>query len=180
MGIRSMKGGPLAARRKTLASAILAAALAALPFTAGAEAPKTVPAFSLKDLEGKPRASEEWRGQVLLIDFWATWCAACRETIPALARLQEEYGPRGLSVVGISLDKGAASKVSKFAKKLKVNYPVLLDPEDTQSKTFGFEGLPSLYLFDRKGNLIKAMPGYTAQQDKELEKLVAAQFAADP
>ncbi len=179
----------MAARRTSFASrvlAILVSALAAFPASIRAEAPKTpgtpesLPAFTLPDLEGKPRASEEWRGKVLLIDFWATWCAACRETIPALSRLQEKYGSRGLAVVGVSLDKGAASKVSRFAKKLKVNYQVLLDPDDTQSKAFGFEGLPSLYLFDRKGNLIKAMPGYTAVQDKELEALVAAQFSAGP
>ena len=70
--------------------------------------------------------------------------------------------------------------MSRFAKKLKINYQVLLDAEDTQSKVFGFEGLPSLYLFDRQGRLIKAMTGYTALQDEELEKLVAAQFPAQP
>lgn len=146
----------------------------------GRRFPDSLPAFALADLEGRTRASGEWRGKVLLVDFWATWCAACRETIPALTRLQEKHGARGLSVVGVSLDKGAASKVSRFAKKLKVNYPVLLDPEDTLSRTFGFEGLPSLYLFDRKGRLIKALAGYTAAQDKELEALVAAQVAAAP
>ena len=112
----------------------------------------------------------------VLVDFWATWCAGCRETIPALARLQERYGSKGLSVVGVSLDKGPKSKVSRFAKKMKINYQVLLDAEDTLSKVFGFEGLPSLYLFDREGRLIKAMTGYTAEKDKELEALVAGLF----
>lgn len=139
---------------------------------------KSLPAFTLPDLEGKPHASSEWQGKVLLVDFWATWCAGCRETIPALSRLQEKYRSQGLAVVGVSLDKGSASKVSRFAKKLKVNYQVLLDAGDTQSKAFGFEGLPSMFLFDREGRLIKAMTGYTALQDKELEGLLAAQFPA--
>lgn len=141
---------------------------------------KTLPDFTLPDLEGKSHASKDWKGKVVLVDFWATWCAGCRETIPALARLQEKYQAQGLAVVGVSLDKGPKAKVSKFAKKLKVNYQVLLDSDDTLSKVFGFEGLPSIYLFDREGNLLKGMAGYTALQDKELETLVAAQFKGAP
>ena len=139
-------------------------------------APAALPEFTLPDLDGKAHASKDWKGQVVLVDFWATWCAGCRETIPALARLQDKYGAQGLKVVGISLDKGPKSKVGKFARKLKVNYQVLLDAEDTLSKVFGFEGLPSLYLFDKDGSLVKALAGYTALQDKELEALVAARF----
>lgn len=141
---------------------------------------RSMPDFTLPDLDGKPRASKEWQGKVVLVDFWATWCAGCRETIPALSRLQAKYGDHGLSVIGISLDKGAKAKVGKFAKKLKVNYQMLLDSEDTLSRVFGFEGLPSLYLFDRQGNLVKAMVGYTAVQDKDLEALVIAQLKTKP
>jgi cytochrome c biogenesis protein CcmG/thiol:disulfide interchange protein DsbE len=166
-----------------IASAAAGAAPAAkagpAPDAAGAEAtggPARLPDFSLPDLDGKAHASKDWKGKLVLVDFWATWCAACRETIPALARLQEKHGSRGLAVVGISLDKGPKSKVSRFAKKMKINYQVLLDSEDTLSKVFGFEGLPSLYLFDREGRLIKAMTGYTAEKDKELEALVAGLF----
>lgn len=144
------------------------------------EPPRSMPEFTLPDLEGKSRASRDWQGKVVLVDFWATWCAGCRETIPALSRLQSKYGAQGLSVVGISLDKGAKAKVGKFARKLKVNYQMLLDSEDTLSRVFGFEGLPSLYLFDRQGNLVKAMVGYTAVQDKDLEALVAAQVKTKP
>lgn len=144
------------------------------------EPPRSLPDFTLPDLEGKVRASKEWQGKVILVDFWATWCAGCRETIPALSRMQEKYGAQGLSVIGISLDKGAKAKVGKFARKLKVNYQMLIDSEDTLSKVFGFEGLPSLYLFDRQGNLVKAMVGYTAVQDKDLESLVAAQVKGKP
>lgn len=185
--------------RPTLYACLIAVTLAAaaLPASAGESAStsnagsaggapgklsglQTLPAFTLPDLEGKSHASKNWQGKVVLVDFWATWCAGCRQTIPALARLQEKFGPQGLSVVGISLDKGSKSKVAKFARKLKVNYLVLLDSEDTLSKTFGFEGLPSLYLFDRQGKLLKSMAGYSALHEKELEALVAAQFPAQP
>ena len=177
---------PASAAPATAPKAAAAAAPAPSPASPAATTPAPVkaadlhamPDFTLPDLEGKAHASKEWQGKVVLIDFWATWCAGCRETIPALSRLQEKYGPQGLSVVGISLDKGAKSKVGKFAKKLKVNYQLLLDSEDTMSRVFGFEGLPSLYLFDREGKLIKSMVGYTAVQDKDLEALVAAQIKA--
>lgn len=162
------------------AGAAPAAKAAPAPDTAGAEAPggpALLPDFSLPDLDGKAHASGDWKGKVVLVDFWATWCAACVETIPALARLQEKHASQGLAVVGISLDKGHKSKVSRFAKKMKINYPVLLDPKDTLSKVFGFEWLPTLYLFDREGRLIKAMTGYTAEQDKELEALVTGLFS---
>lgn len=151
---------------------------AAAPAAPAAKGPATLPVFTLRDLEDKDHSSTDWKGKVVLIDFWATWCAGCRETIPALTRLKEKYGENGLAVVGVSLDKGSKSKVAKFATKYKVNYQVLLDSEDTLSKVFGFEGLPSLYLFDREGRLLKAMTGYTALQDKELEALVATQFPA--
>ena len=153
---------------------------AATPVPAKSAGLQSLPDFTLPDLEGKAHASKEWRGKVVLVDFWATWCPGCRESIPALTRLQDKYGSQGLAVVGISLDKGAKSKVGKFARKLKINYQVLLDSEDTLSRVFGFEGLPSLYLFDAQGKLIKTMVGYSAVQDKGLEELVAAQFQGKP
>jgi thiol-disulfide isomerase/thioredoxin len=132
----------------------------------------------LPDLEGKAHDSKEWQGKVVVLDFWATWCTGCRETIPVLARLHDKYGPKGLVVAGVSTDKGPKEKVAKFVKKMKMPYQVLWDAEDSQSKVFGFEGLPSVYVFGRDGKLLKAMPQYTADQEKEMEAVVEGQFAA--
>jgi thiol-disulfide isomerase/thioredoxin len=139
-----------------------------------------LPAFSLPDLEGKAHDSKEWKDKVVLLDFWATWCTGCRETIPVLVRLNGKFGSKGLAVAGISLDKGPKGKIAKFTKKLKMDYQILWDSEDAMSKLFGFEGLPSVYLFGRDGKLIKAMPAYTAAQEKDLEALVEAQFQGHP
>ncbi len=139
-------------------------------------APKTLPLFSLPDLEGKIHAPKEWKGKVVVIDFWATWCVSCRETIPVLNRLNEKYGDKGFVVAGITLDKGPKEKIAKFTRKMKMNYQILWDADDIMSKLFGFEGLPSVYVFGRDGNLLKAMPQYTAAQEKEMEALVEAQF----
>ncbi len=154
-------------------SAPLHASASAAPASA---APATLPALALPDLDGKAHDSKEWQGKVVVVDFWATWCTGCRETIPVLKRLQEKYGAKGLVVTGVTTDKGPKEKVAKFVKKMKMTYQVLWDAEDTQSKVFGFEGLPSLFIFGRDGKLLKAMPQYTAAQEKEMEALVEGQF----
>lgn len=150
-------------------------ALSAAPRVQAA-APAALPPLALPDLEGKAHGPKEWQGKVVVLDFWATWCTGCRETIPVLNRLHEKYGSQGLVVAGVSTDKGPKDKVAKFVRKMKMGYQVLWDAEDTQSKVFGFEGLPSVYVFGRNGKLLKAMPQYTAAQEKEMESLVESQF----
>ncbi|MDB5051249.1 MAG: thiol-disulfide oxidoreductase [Fibrobacteres bacterium] len=154
-------------------SVFLAAAL-----SVSAAEPKSIPAFSLPDLEGKIHDSKEWKGKVVVLDFWATWCTGCRATIPVMERLQEKFGPQGLVVNGVSVDKGPKEKVAKFARKMKMGYRILWDSEDTLSKQLGFQGLPSVYVFGRDGALLKAMPEYTPAQEKEMEALVEGQFQA--
>lgn len=155
---------------------LLALGAVAAPRPAKASAPAVLPALALPDLEGKPHDSKEWAGKVVVVDFWATWCAACRETIPVLQRLQDKFGAKGLVVAGVTTDKGPKEKVAKFVRKMKMKYQVLWDSEDTQSKVFGFAGLPSVYVYGRDGKLLKAMPEYTAAQEKEMEALVEGQF----
>jgi thiol-disulfide isomerase/thioredoxin len=155
----------------------LASGSTGTPATANAAGPKTLPAFSLPDLEGKIHDPKEWKGKVVVIDFWATWCVSCRETIPVLQRLKAKYGDKGLVVAGITVDKGPKEKVAKFVRKMKMDYQILWDAEDSLSKPFGYEGLPSVYVFGRDGALIKAMPQYTAAQEKEMEALVEGQFS---
>ena len=131
-------------------------------------APGRLPSFSLPDLDGKVWNSTQFEGQALVVDFWATWCATCKETVPKLAELSEKYKGQGLTVLGISVDKGSAEKIRKSAGKLGINYLVLLDQDNTLAPSFGFSGIPSLYIFDRQGNLEAAMPGYDPEQEKQL------------
>lgn len=161
--------------RKILPFAALVSLFAVFAAPVSAE-PQTLPPLALPDLEGKTHDPKEWKGKVVVIDFWATWCTGCRETIPVLSRLHEKFGSKGLVVAGISTDKGPKEKVAKFVRKMKMPYRILWDAEDSQSKVFGFEGLPSVYVFGRNGKLLKAMPQYTAAQEKEMEALVESQF----
>jgi peroxiredoxin len=135
---------------------------------APAPAASEIPPFSLPDLDGKTWNSGDFAGKPLIVDFWATWCNTCKETVPKLAELQEKYKARGLTVVGISVDKGSAEKIRKAAKKLGINYLVLIDRDNTLAATFGFKGIPSLYVFDKRGKMNTAMPGYDPDQESQL------------
>jgi thiol-disulfide isomerase/thioredoxin len=132
-------------------------------------APATLPSFSLPDTEGKVHQSSEFSGKPVLIDFWATWCATCKESTPEVAKLHKKYAAKGLQVVSISIDKGSASKVLKGAKKFGIDWQVLHDPTSSLSVPFGFEGIPALYLFDAKGKLVTAINGLDAKQEAALD-----------
>jgi thiol-disulfide isomerase/thioredoxin len=80
------------------------------------------------DLEGAPQALAQWRGKVVVVNFWATWCAPCREEIPMLVRLQDKYRERGLQLVGIAIDQG--DKVRPYAAEMAMNFPILLAGAD--------------------------------------------------
>ena len=138
-----------------------------------ASAPQTLPAINLNGMDGKKVSSAEWAGKVVVIDFWATWCMACREAFPELTDLKAKYGDKAV-IVGVSTDKGAPDKVQKFAGKNKLNYLILHDPDDTQSKVFGFESVPSLYVYGTDGKLLVALKGLEADNKKKLEEVLAA------
>jgi len=113
-------------------------------------------AASLPDIEGKPQALAQWRGKVMVVNFWATWCPPCLEEIPAFVRMQEKFGNQGLQFVGIAIDN--AAKVREFAAKYQMNYPVLIGEIDAieLARVAGNElgGLPFTVIVDRKGRLI--------------------------
>jgi thiol-disulfide isomerase/thioredoxin len=154
--------------------AATALTFAALCATAASAAALTrLPAFSLPDLDGRMHAGSEFAGKVVVVDFWATWCATCKETIPRLADMQKKFKDKGLSVVGISVDKGSDRKIARTGEKLGVNYLVLRDQNNALSETFGFKGIPSVYVFGRTGELVLALPGYDADQEKTLQDAVA-------
>ena len=114
------------------------------------------PLFKLQDLEGKTRDVKEWDGQVLLINFWATWCPPCRKEIPAFIELQEKYKDKGFKIIGIALDEKQA--VIDFTDPMGVNYPVLMAEQEgiKLSKAYGnsLGVLPFTVVVDRKGNII--------------------------
>jgi thiol-disulfide isomerase/thioredoxin len=126
-------------------------------------------AANLKDLSGKPRTVGEWRGRVLVCNFWATWCAPCREEIPGFVRLQDSHGARGLTFVGIAIDQ--PEKVAQFAQEFRMNYPVLvggLGALDLLREAGNRAGvLPYTVVIDRHGGLISQRAGGVNLKDLE-------------
>lgn len=114
------------------------------------------PLFKLKDLEGKTRDVKEWDGQVLMINFWATWCPPCRKEIPAFIKLQEKYIDKGFKIIGIALDEKQA--VIDFADPMGVNYPILMAEQEGIALTKAYGNrlgvLPFSVIIDRKGKII--------------------------
>jgi len=124
------------------------------------------------DVKGGTQSLEQWRGQVLVVNYWATWCAPCREEIPGFVRLQERYGSRGLQFVGIAIDQ--PDKVAEFASEFRINYPLLLGGLETIEllRQAGNRAgvLPYTLVFDRKGNLVSREPG--GLKEARLENLI--------
>lgn len=118
-------------------------------------------AARLPDLRGNAQPLEQWRGRVLVVNFWATWCPPCREEIPMFVQLQERYGSRGLQFVGIAIDQ--PDKVAEFAKEFRINYPLLMGGMETMElmRQAGNRAgvLPYTLVIDRKGNLVSREPG---------------------
>ena len=130
--------------------------------------------LTLKDIHGKPFTLSDYKGKVVLLDFWATWCPHCLKEIPGFIDLYNTYQSRGLVVIGISMDE-STSDVKRFAKRLKINYPILLGAgRDDLEPAFGELPLPTSFVIARDGRICSKHDGLTAKED--LEREIAALF----
>lgn len=110
------------------------------------------PDFSLPDLTGQKLDLSSYRGKVVLLDFWATWCDPCREEIPHFVELQNKYSDRGLQIIGVSMDDGP-EPVREFYQRFKMNYPVVMGNAQTGELYGGVLGLPIAFLIGRDGRI---------------------------
>ncbi|HMF00913.1 MAG TPA: TlpA disulfide reductase family protein [Terriglobia bacterium] len=123
--------------------------------------------FTVDDISGKRVALNSYRGDVILLDFWATWCAPCRKQIPGFIDLYKRYKSRGVVVLGVSVDESPGA-VKKFVKELRVNYPILLGGgRDDLQQAFGPIGFPTLYIIDRDGQIRSQQMGLTSIEEVE-------------
>lgn len=129
-----------------------------LPNAAAVQALLAAP---LKDPGGDSKAIESWRGKVLVINFWATWCVPCRKEIPEFVKMQQSHGARGLQFVGIAFDQ--PQPVRDFARELKINYPLLMGGLDTMAlmRESGNKAgvLPFTLILDRQGKVVRTHKG---------------------
>lgn len=145
----------------------LACRKAADPGTSTGGAPgDVVPAVTVNDLSGKKLDLSSTRGKVLLINFWATWCAPCRHEIPDIARLYEKYRPQGLEVLGLVVDSGTASDIQPYVGELGITYPVYL-ADDVRDQFYREPGVPMTILVNRKGVIVSKLLGMQSREELE-------------
>lgn len=124
-----------------------------------------LPSFSLPDVtNGNMVNSSQFDGQVLLVTFFATWCVPCREEMPILIKLQQDYKERGFSVVGLSIDTDGMELVKKLVEKEKLNYPVLLADRKVADGFGGISGVPTSFLVNKRGNVVKRYIGMVSEE----------------
>jgi thiol-disulfide isomerase/thioredoxin len=128
--------------------------------------PTELPAFTLTDLDGKTMSSTDWKGKVVVVNFWATWCAPCRAEIPDLVALQDKYRDQ-LLVVGISEDEGPVDKVRAFTAERKVNYPIVMTTPDLEKLFPGIVALPTTFILDKDGKVAQKHVGMLHARETE-------------
>jgi len=121
---------------------------------------KAAPSFTLQDLNGKPVSLSDFKGKVIVLDFWATWCPPCVIEIPHFIELYEQYKDQGFAMVGISLDREGISVVKSFVRKYQINYPILMTDGQVDRVYGGITAIPTTFVIDSAGNIRQKYIGY--------------------
>jgi len=133
------------------------------------------PLWTLKDLDGKPVSLADFRGKVVVLDFWATWCPPCVAEIPHFIELQKEYQDKGVTIIGASVDTAIPADIAKFAKDNGMNYLIVM-ADDKMATDYGAdEGVPITFVIDSKGNIIARHIAYTEKNviEDDIKKALA-------
>jgi thiol-disulfide isomerase/thioredoxin len=141
-----------------------------LPMVALGQASKPPP-LQLRDINGRQFRLSDYKGKIILINFWATWCPPCRVEIPELIRLQRKYRANGLQVIGVAYPPEELAKVRRFARRAKINYPVMLGTRETKLLFTPSETLPMTIVIGRDGNIRDIIEGIVLPEEFEREVL---------
>ncbi|MDH5545733.1 MAG: TlpA family protein disulfide reductase [Gammaproteobacteria bacterium] len=131
-------------------------------------AAQTAPAFDLPTDNGKV-SLKSLKNQVVYVDFWATWCTPCRKSFPWMNDMQKKYKNNGLKIVAINLDEDKKN-IARFLQKYPANFTIAFDPDGKSAEAYGVSAMPSSYLVDKKGKLIKKHAGFREKDQEALEK----------
>lgn len=148
--------------------------------------PTASPEFTLKDLEDHDVSLSQFKGKVVLVNFWATWCGPCKIEIPWLVELQDKYVGRGFTVLGVAMDEEGKSAVAPFVEKERfkvggtsqsMNYPIVLGNDATADKFGGLVGFPTSVLISKDGRVVKRVDGLVSYD--EIDKAIQSQVDAN-
>lgn len=132
------------------------------------EAGQPAPEIQLKDLSGKPVTLSALKGKVVIVDFWASWCGPCRQSMPVLEKLSKTYKDKGLVVLGVNIDNDAKS-ASKFLAEVPVSFVVVNDADKRVARAYAPPTMPSSYIIDKQGRVRQVHAGFKAGDAKQLE-----------
>lgn len=152
-----------------LRALLLLVCLGTTPSAYSVDVEQIAPDFTLEALSGPNLRLQEYRGQVVLINFWASWCGPCRQEMPVLDRLHQRYEEAGFAVLGVNVE-GKRAPAEKIAKQSNVSFPVLIDASQSVSKKYDLEAMPSTVMVDRDGKIRYIHRGYKpGDESKYLE-----------
>ena len=129
---------------------------------------KPAPSFALSDAKGVPIRLSDYKGQVVLLDFWATWCGGCKVEIPWYTEFQNKYKTRGLAVIGVSMDEDGWKSVKPFLEKTKLNYPIVIGNQEL-ANSMALEAMPMTLLIDQIGKIAASHVGLVDKDKFESE-----------
>ncbi len=132
------------------------------------------PDFEVKDIEGKNFKLSDFKGKVLILDFWATWCPPCIEEIPGFNNLYSSYQKDGLEIIGLSLDNAGEKVVKDFVAKNSIKYKVAMGNAEIADNYGGITGIPTTFIINKNGEIASKHIGFTSKADfeKEIKKLL--------
>jgi thiol-disulfide isomerase/thioredoxin len=157
-------------RHNVIGSLLLAALLSGTPVLAG-DAAGPAAEFSLPARTGEAVSLSSLKGQVVLINFWATWCGPCRKEMPLLEQIQKKYASLGFTLLGVNVEEDTAM-MDTFLKDVPVTFPILLDPANGISKLYNVSAMPSTVIVDRKGNIRYIHQGYQPGDESKYQDMI--------
>jgi cytochrome c biogenesis protein CcmG, thiol:disulfide interchange protein DsbE len=153
---------------KNVAKVVLVATLALPALALAVDSGKPAPDFQLPSLKNDTVKFSSYKGKVVYLDFWASWCGPCKKTFPWLNQLQKKYGKDGFEVVGVNVD-AKKSDADNFLAATPAEFTILLDPDGKVANTYELQGMPSSYIIDRTGKVYLAHRGFKDGEAAELE-----------
>jgi len=134
--------------------------------------PVFAPDFTLRTLDDQEIILSKLRGKVVLLDFWATWCGPCRESIPHLVQIYKTYQQKEFEIIGMNVDRGDVSGVHRFVKSMDIPYPVIITPVEVQRK-YRITGLPTTVLLDKQGRIREKILGFNSKIGQKIAARVS-------